>query len=89
MVLILIVWVNSIMSGRNPPLHCTLKLIAMQGHNSQEVDGSSVLFERETRQKEEWVKAICVNFRPDDVPTDLLLEYKHKERSPNYTLQTK
>ena len=25
-------WVNSIMSGRSPPLYCTLKLIAMQGH---------------------------------------------------------
>ena len=26
-------WVNSIMSGRSPPLYCELTLIAMQGHN--------------------------------------------------------
>ena len=25
-------WVNSIMSGRSPPLYCTFTLIAMQGH---------------------------------------------------------
>ena len=25
-------WVNSITSGRSPPLYCTLTLIAMQGH---------------------------------------------------------
>ena len=25
-------WVNSIISGRGPPLYCTLTLIAMQGH---------------------------------------------------------
>ena len=25
-------WVNSIMSGRSPPLYCTLTLFAMQGH---------------------------------------------------------
>ena len=26
--------VNSIISGRNPPLHCTLTLITMQGHQN-------------------------------------------------------
>ena len=28
-------WVNSIMSGRNPPSYCTLTLIAMQGHQQK------------------------------------------------------
>ena len=28
-------WVNSIMSGRNPPSYCTHTLIAMQGHQQK------------------------------------------------------
>ena len=28
-------WVNSIMSGRSPPLYCTLILIAMQSHQKK------------------------------------------------------
>ena len=29
-------WVNSKMSGRNPPLYCTSTSIAMQGHQTNE-----------------------------------------------------
>ena len=29
-------WVNSIISGRSPPLYCTLTLIAMQGHQKRQ-----------------------------------------------------
>ena len=28
-------WVNSIISGRSPPLYCTLTLIAMKGHHKK------------------------------------------------------
>ena len=32
---LIVVEINSIMSGRSPPLYCTLTLIAMQGHQTK------------------------------------------------------
>ena len=47
--------------------------------------------ERESRQDKDGSKVSSLTFRPVEVPTDLLLEWQHKEstRIPNYTLQTK
>ena len=36
-------WVNSIISGRSPPLYCTLTLIAMQGHQKNSKDKTVVV----------------------------------------------
>ena len=42
-------WVNSIISGRSPPLYCTLTLIAMQGHHkNSETKHHQTLKEDET-----------------------------------------
>ena len=36
-------WANSIISGRSPPLYCTLTLIAMQGHQKNSKDKTVVV----------------------------------------------
>ena len=36
-------WVNSIISGRSPPLYCTLTLITMQGHQKNSKDKTVVV----------------------------------------------
>ena len=63
----------------------------MELFNSQEIlDDSSVPRERD-QARAGWVEGIFDNVSSLEVPTDLLLEWLHKEstRIPNYMLQTK